>query len=115
MFRALVLAVVALAGAMAGGRPLQSRATAPDLVIVNAKVYTVDQAFSTAEGLAVTGGMITAVGSTAQLRRLAGPSTTILDLSGTTIIPGLQDDHLHSAGGGPGVDLSRARTLASVL
>jgi predicted amidohydrolase YtcJ len=109
------VAVIALAGALAGDRPLQSQATAPDLLIVNARVYTVNQAFSTAEGLAVTSGRFSAVGSTAQLRRLAGPSTKILDLGGMTVIPGLQDDHLHSAGGGPGVDLSRARTLASVL
>jgi predicted amidohydrolase YtcJ len=113
--RVLVLAVIAVAVALAGDRPVLSQATAPDLLIVNAKVYTVDQAFSTAEALAVTGGRFTAVGSTAQLRQLAGPSTKILDLGGTTVIPGLQDDHLHNAGGGPGVDLSRARTLASVL
>src|ERR1700730_3994985 len=115
MFRALVFVMIAVAVALAGDRPLQSQATAPDLLIVNARVYTVDRAFSIAEGLAVTSGRFTAVGSTAQLRRLAGPSTKILDLGGTTVIPGLQDDHLHSAGGGPGVDLSRARTLASVL
>ena len=107
--------MIAVAVALAGDRALLSQATAPDLLIVNARVYTVDQAFSTAEGLAGTSGRFTAVGSTAQLRRLAGPSTKILDLGGTTVIPGLQDDHLHSAGGGPGVDLSRARTLASVL
>ena len=49
------------------------------------------------------------------IRKLAGPSTTIIDLKGRTVIPGLADDHLHDAGGGTGVDLSRARSLADVL
>jgi predicted amidohydrolase YtcJ len=115
MRRVAVLCATALIVALAADRALRSQATPPDLLIVNAKVYTVDRAFSTAEALAVTGGRFTAVGSTARLRRLAGPSTRILDLGGRTVIPGLQDDHLHNAGGGPGVDLSRTRTLAQVL
>ena len=46
------------------------------------------------------------------MRKLAGPSTRQIDLKGLTVTPGLTDNHLHNAGGGPGVDLSRARTLA---
>ena len=38
-----------------------------------------------------------------------------IDLKGRTVIPGLADDHLHDAGGGPGVDLSRTRSIADVL
>ena len=48
------------------------------------------------------------------MRALAGPATRIVDLKGHTVIPGLMDNHLHGAGGGTGVDLSRARTLADV-
>jgi len=113
--RAGVLLIAAAAASFVAGRALESQAPAPDLVIVNAKVYTVDRAFSTAEAVAIADGKFTAVGSTGQIRRLAGPSTRVMDLGGKTIVPGLQDDHLHNAGGGPGVDLSRARTLQEVL
>src|SRR5713101_7954206 len=88
---------------------------APELIFVNAKIYTVDPMFSVAEAAAIANGRFAAVGSTAQVRRLAGPSTRIIDLGGKTVIPGLSDNHLHGAGGGPGVDLSRARTLDEVL
>lgn len=90
-------------------------APAPDTIIINAKVYTVDPAFSTAEAVAIAGDSFTAVGKTADLQKLAGPSTRIIDAQGKTIIPGLMDNHLHNAGGGPGVDLSRARSLDDVL
>src|SRR5439155_22791509 len=65
--------------------------------------------------VAITGGRFTAVGSTADIRKLAGPKTTVIDVRGQTVIPGLADDHLHDAGGGPGVDLSRARSIPDVL
>jgi len=115
MRRAALLLISAAAASLVGSRALQSQGPAPDLLIVNAKVYTVDRAFSTAEAVAIANGKFTAVGSTSQIRKLAGPSTRILDVGGKTIIPGLEDDHLHNAGGGPGVDLSRARTLQEVL
>ena len=94
---------------------LEAQTAAPDLILMNAKIYTVDSAFSTAEAVAITNGKFTSVGARAQVRRLAGPKTRIIDLAGKTVIPGLADNHLHSAGGGPGVDLSRARTLDDVL
>ncbi|MCC6990967.1 MAG: amidohydrolase [Acidobacteria bacterium] len=103
------LLVAALAGA-----PAEQPGAAPDLVLVNGHVVTVDRAFSVAEAVAVTGDRITAVGTSARVRGLAGVATTIVDLRGRTLIPGLMDNHLHSAGGGPGVDLSRARSLSDV-
>jgi predicted amidohydrolase YtcJ len=47
-------------------------------------------------GLAVTEGRITATGSTDDVRKLAGPSTRVIDLRGRTVIPGLIDSHLHA-------------------
>jgi predicted amidohydrolase YtcJ len=87
----------------------------PDTIFVNGHVVTVDTRFSIAEAVAVTAGKFTAVGTTASVRALAGPSTKVIDLLGQTVIPGLADGHLHDAGGGPGVDLSRARSMADVL
>lgn len=90
------------------------RPPAPDLILINARVITVDRNFTIAEGVAITGDRILTTGNADQLRALAGPSTRVIDLKGNTVIPGLMDNHLHGAGGGPGVDLSRARSLTDV-
>lgn len=105
-----ILSVVT-ATALGAGQP---PAVAPDVVLHNGHVLTVDRAFSTAEAVAVRGERIVAVGTSASVRALAGPATRVIDLQGRTLVPGLMDNHLHSAGGGPGVDLSRARSLADV-
>jgi predicted amidohydrolase YtcJ len=107
---ALFLAIAAV-----GAAPLMARqAPAPDLVLVNGRIHTADAAFSTAEAIAIRGDRIVAVGTDADIRASAGPSTRVIDLHGRAAIPGLMDNHLHSAGGGPGVDLSRARSLDDV-
>ena len=93
----------------------QGAAPAPDVVYYNAKVVTVDDRFSYAQAVAIRGDTFTAVGTTESLRRLAGPNTRQVDLRGMTVVPGLTDNHLHNAGGGPGVDLSHARTVDDVL
>jgi predicted amidohydrolase YtcJ len=109
------LTISVLVCAFVAGNTLLTQTKAPDLIIVNAKIYTVDSKFSTAEAVAITDAKFTAVGTTAQIRKLSGPSTRILDAGGKTIVPGLQDNHLHNAGGGPGVDLFNARMLQEVL
>ena len=88
---------------------------APDLVLVNGHVLTVNAAFATAEAVAIRGGRITAVGHDGQHPSdggAAAPASSIC--AAARSIPGLMDNHLHGAGGGPGVDLSRARSLADV-
>jgi predicted amidohydrolase YtcJ len=87
----------------------------PDVIYYNAKIVTVDDAFSYAQAVAITGDRFTAVGTNEAVRKLAGAATRQIDLRGLTVTPGLTDNHLHNAGGGPGVDLSRARTLREVL
>ena len=110
----LVMISVLICGVVAGST-IYTQTKAPDLIIVNARIYTVDSRFSTAEAVAITDGKFTAVGTTAQIRKLGGPATRIFDAVGKTIVPGLQDNHLHNAGGGPGVDLFNARSLEDVL
>jgi predicted amidohydrolase YtcJ len=70
-------------------------AAAPDLVLINGKVWTVDRARPEAQALAVRAGRITAVGSTADVRKLAGPGTRVLDLKGRRVVPGFYDSHVH--------------------
>jgi predicted amidohydrolase YtcJ len=93
----------------------QAQTQPADTILINGQVITVDARFSIAQAVAITGGKFTVVGTSAEIRKLAGPSTAVIDLKGRTVIPGLADDHLHDAGGGPGVDLSRTRSVADVL
>ena len=105
----------AIVGLLAIGVAAQAPPSPADTILVNAHVVTVDRSFSIAQAIAIAGGRFTAVGADAAIRKLAGPGTTTIDLHGQTVIPGLADGHLHDAGGGPGVDLSRARSIADVL
>src|SRR2546428_4530539 len=117
--RIFMLAAVVAAGAAAAyeaARPAHAQTgVAPDAIYYNAKVVTVDDRFTYAQAVAITRDKFSAVGTTDAVRKLAGPATRQIDLRGLTVIPGLTDNHLHNAGGGPGVDLSATRTLADVL
>jgi predicted amidohydrolase YtcJ len=97
------------------GNQLPLAAQEPETILYNGKIVTVDANFSYAQAIAIAGGKILAVGSDADVRKLAGTATKLVDLQGKTVIPGLSDNHLHSAGGGPGVDLSRVETLHELL
>jgi len=70
----------------------------PDLVVVNAKVYTVDPAAPRAEAFAVKSGRFVAVGSTADISALAGKNTQTFDARQMTIVPGFTDCHNHAPG-----------------
>ncbi|QOV34149.1 amidohydrolase [Streptomyces ferrugineus] len=71
--------------------------TAPTLVLTGGQVLTVDRDFTVAEGVAVRGRDIVAVGTDAEMRALAGPGTRVVDLGGRTVLPGINDSHLHGA------------------
>jgi len=68
---------------------------APDLIINNGKVITVDKDFSFAEAVAVKDGKILAVGDRDEIENLRGPKTKTLDLKGNVLMPGINDSHLH--------------------
>jgi len=67
----------------------------PDLVILNGKIITVDPGDSIVEAAAVKDGRFIAVGSTREIKALAGRSTDVLDLEGRTAMPGIIDSHTH--------------------
>ncbi|MEH0553904.1 amidohydrolase [Streptomyces sp. B21-101] len=71
--------------------------SAPSLVLTGGQVLTVDDDFTVTEGLAVRGRDIVAVGSDAEMRALAGPGTRLVELGGRTVLPGINDSHLHGA------------------
>jgi len=70
----------------------------PEWVVVNARVYTVDEARPRAAAVAVRDGRFLAVGTTAEMRALAGPATRVTDAAGMTIVPGFIDAHCHPDG-----------------
>lgn len=76
--------------------PVLAAAEAPDLILHNAKVFTSDPAGLWAEAVAIEGSVIQAVGGNAEVLALAGPGTEIRDLGGRTVIPGLNDAHVHA-------------------
>jgi predicted amidohydrolase YtcJ len=75
-----------------------ARSADPDLVVINAKVYTMDPAMPRAEAFATSGGRIIAVGSTADVRALARRRAETFDAKGMTIVPGFVDTHNHAGG-----------------
>ncbi len=70
----------------------------PDLIVINAKVTTMDSAKPSAEAFAVRAGRFTAVGSTADIKSLAGPKTRTDDANGMMVTPGFNDTHNHGGG-----------------
>jgi predicted amidohydrolase YtcJ len=70
----------------------------PDLIVVNAKVYTMDPRAPRAEAFAVSGGRFMAVGSTSDVRNIAGKNTQTFDAKGMTVVPGFIDCHNHAGG-----------------
>src|SRR5215831_14542558 len=75
--------------------PIVVRAQAPDTVLVNGKIVTVDDRFTIAQALAVRDGRVVKVGDSAEIEALKGPQTRVIDLAGRTVIPGLIDNHAH--------------------
>lgn len=86
-----------------------------DAIYTNAKVLTVDAGNAVQQGFAVKDGKFLAIGSADVLAKHLGPATRVVDMGGRAIVPGLSDGHLHGAGGGPGIDLSRTRRIEDVL
>src|SRR5688572_13923987 len=86
----------AFAGPFATGK--SPAAHDPDLIVVNAKVYTVDSRAPRVEALAVTDGRFSAIGGSADVTGLATKGTRIVDAKGLTIVPGFIDTHLHASG-----------------
>jgi predicted amidohydrolase YtcJ len=80
--------------------------TPPDLIIVNARIVTNREAGPTAEAVAITGDRITAVGRSAEVRKLSGKGTRTIDARRRVLVPGFNDAHAHPAAELPGVRIN---------
>src|SRR3990172_5213638 len=79
-------------------RRAASGGEAPDLVLLNGKIYTVDDAQPRAEAFAVKNGDFIAVGSNDDIRNLVTRNTEVIDAGGMTVTPGFIDCHCHPQG-----------------
>ena len=79
-------------------QPAPAGGTSPDLLVINAKVYTMDARAPRAEAFAVSGGRFVAVGSTSDIRNLSGRNSQTFDAKGMTVVPGFIDCHTHAGG-----------------
>jgi predicted amidohydrolase YtcJ len=73
---------------------------AADIIITNAKIWTVDKVRPRAEALAIVGERIVAVGSAADMDSWHGPQTKVVDAQGRLLLPGFNDAHVHFVDGG---------------
>ncbi|MGZ0787127.1 amidohydrolase [Pseudomonas saponiphila] len=78
---------------------MQANAIA-DLILFNGRLHTVDRAKPQASAVAIKDGRFIAVGNDAEAMALRGAATQVIDLMGRTVIPGLNDSHLHLIRGG---------------
>lgn len=90
----------------------------PNLVLLNARIRTMDVARPEATALAIAGGWVLALGSDDEMRDLAGPGARVIDAGGRLCLPGFIDAHCHLADGGldliASADLYGARDLAGL-
>ncbi len=88
------------------------------LAIVNARVWTGDARHPWADAVAIEGAHIAAVGSSAEIRKLAGTNARLIDAHGAMVVPGFIDSHVHFIEGGfalQSVKLRDAKTKAEFI
>ena len=84
-----------VAGLAVAAVMLDARQAAPDLILTNGKIITVDAQFRIAQAVAIRGDRIAAVGTNQDITALAGPGTRRIDLQGRSVVPGFIDNHAH--------------------
>jgi predicted amidohydrolase YtcJ len=89
-----------------------------DAVFINGRIWTGADSTSFVEAVAVSGDTILQVGSTAEIRKLIGNETRVIDLKGRLVIAGFNDAHIHFLSGSVGlteVDLTDAKSIPEVV
>jgi predicted amidohydrolase YtcJ len=115
----LVIASIVFSAACAGqdAPPVVAAEATADLVIVNGKVHTIDDANRVVQAVAIGGNTILKVGTNDEIQSVSGPATRVIDAHGATVAPGFNDSHVHFLSGGRSlsdVDLAGLTTLRQV-
>src|SRR5215813_11952859 len=87
--------------------------SAADLIITNARIWTVDKTRPQAESLAVLRDRIVAVGSSTEVDAWHGPQTKVIDAQGKLLLPGFNDAHVHFVDGGDHLQAVQLKDAAS--
>src|SRR5215470_17415688 len=91
------LVLIAALTVAAGVAPARAQApAAADTILVNGKIITLDDTSSIVQAVAIRDGKVLAIGANADIRQRADARTTIVDLGGRTVVPGLMDSHIHA-------------------
>src|SRR6266513_5422524 len=97
-----ILKLAALMGVshLFGGCSMATKDTELDVILMNGRIATQDERRSFAQAVAIQDGRFASVGSNEQIMALRGAKTEVIDLGGRTVIPGLNDSHMHPIRGG---------------
>jgi predicted amidohydrolase YtcJ len=112
---AAAVAILLMFGASAFGQ--LAPAAPADLVVVHAKVYTVNAKQPWAQAVAIRQGKIVAVGTDEEIARLQNKNTKVIDAGGRLVMPGFVDCHIHFLEGSLGIDrvhLEGAQNVADI-
>ena len=96
-----------------GLQSVAQKRPAADVIVTNAKVWTVDPERPTAEAVAIIGDRIVAVGAAAEIDQWRGSATRIIDGGGKLLLPGFNDSHVHFESGGQQLDSVDLRDASS--
>ena len=107
-----IMLLLLVAGTARAQEQDQNRPAA-DLIVTNAKVYTVDKQQPRAEAVAVLGERIVAVGSASAIDAWRGPGTRVFDAGGKLVVPGFNDAHVHFMDSGLGLASVQLKDAAS--
>jgi predicted amidohydrolase YtcJ len=110
---AFVVASLLCVAAPSFNTPSGAQSMTADLVIINANVRTLDKAQPVAEAVAVLGNKIVAVGTSAEVRKLVGAHTRVIDARGVLVLPGFNDSHVHFSDGGHNLSSVQLRDASS--
>ena len=120
----IAISAPAFANAQAASASASASATATrtfgpaDLILVNGRIYTVDDSRPMVSALAVRNGRVVLAASDVEVRALAGPRTRVVDVGGGTVIPGMVDAHAHLLGLGTSlrnVNLAGSKSYEEVI
>ncbi|MEM8771287.1 MAG: amidohydrolase [Pseudomonadota bacterium] len=98
LWQIVFVSLVTLISAIAS--PVGAQNDGVDTIILNGEIITLDPLKPTVSAIAIKDGIIVATGDDASIRKRAGKETAVIDVEGRTVIPGLNDSHLHITRGG---------------
>src|SRR5258708_1046455 len=116
-----VLKLAAMTGGshLLGGCTMATLDMDPNVILMNGRIATQDERRSFAQAVAIQDGRFASVGSNEQIMALRGAKTEVIDLGGRTVIPGLNDSHMHPIRGGLNFNMElrwdRVPSLADAL